>query len=57
MVELTKANGVNIYHSLTYLLEKLPDDGMSDTELEELVPWNKKVKAKIQHREENSNQL
>ena len=26
MVEMAKANGVNVYHYLTYLLEKLPDD-------------------------------
>ena len=34
MVEMAKANGVNVYHYLTYLLEKLPDDRMSDDELE-----------------------
>ena len=26
--------------NLTYLLEKLPDDRMSDDELELLAPWN-----------------
>ena len=30
MVEMAKANGVNVYHYLTYLLEKLPNDRMSD---------------------------
>ena len=40
MVEMAKANGVNVYHYLTYLLEKLPDDRMSDDELELLAPWN-----------------
>ena len=40
MVEMAKANGVNVYHYLTYLLEKLPDDWMSDDELELLAPWN-----------------
>lgn len=34
MVEMAKANGVNVYHYLTYLLEKLPDDRMSDDDLE-----------------------
>ena len=56
MVEMAKANGVNIYHYLTYLLEKLPDDSMSDNELDQLAPWNEKVKAEIGRRAENSNQ-
>ena len=56
MVEMAKANGVNVYHYLTYLLEKLPDDSMSDNELDQLAPWNEKVKAEIERRAENSNQ-
>ena len=32
MVEMAKANGVNVYHYLTYLLEKQLDDRMSDDE-------------------------
>lgn len=56
MVEMVKANGVNVYHYLTYLLEKLPDDSMSDNELDQLAPWNEKVKAEIGRRAENSNQ-
>ena len=47
MVEMAKANGVNVYHYLTYLLEKLPNDEMSDDELELLVPWNENVKIEI----------
>ncbi len=38
MVEMAKANGVNVYHYLTYLLEKLPEDRMNDDELELLAP-------------------
>ena len=53
MVEMAKANGVNVYHYLTYLLEKRPDDSMSDEEFEQLAPWNKEVKAEIKRREEN----
>jgi hypothetical protein len=45
MVEMAKANGVNVYHYLTYLLEKMPNDSMSDEELELLAPWNENVKA------------
>ena len=56
MVEMAKANGVNVYHNLTYLLEKLPDDRMSDDELELLVPWNETVKAGVERRANESNQ-
>ena len=56
MVEMAKANGVNVYHYLTYLLEKLPDNRMSDDELELLAPWNETVKAEIEHRANESNQ-
>ena len=44
MVEMAKANGVNVY--LTYLLEKMPSDRMSDEELELLAPWNENVKLR-----------
>ena len=55
MVEMAKANGVNVYHYLTYLLEKLPDDRMSDDELELQAPWNEIVKAEIEHLANESN--
>ena len=55
MVEMAKTNGVNVYHYLTYLLEKLPNDSMDDEELELLAPWNESVKAEIQKRAENTN--
>ena len=54
MVEIAKANGVNVY--LTYLLEKMPSDRMSDEELELLAPWNENVKTEIQHRVNNTDQ-
>ena len=56
MVEMAKVNGVNVYHYLTYLLEKLPNDRMSDEELELLAPWNEKVKAEIKRRASDGNQ-
>ena len=56
MVEMAKANGVNVYHYLTYLLEKLPNDKMSDEELELLAPWNENVKAEIKRRASDQNQ-
>ena len=56
MVEMAKANGVNVYHYLTYLLEKMPSNRMSDEELELLAPWNENVKTEIQHRVNNTDQ-
>lgn len=58
MVEMAKAKGVNVYHYLTYLLEKLPNDRMNDEELDRdrLAPWNKDVKTEIERRANNSNQ-
>ena len=47
MVEMAKVNGVNVYHYLTYLLEKLPYINMTDDELEVLAPWNESVKAEL----------
>ena len=38
------------------LLEKLPDDRMSDDELEFLAPWDETVKAEIERRANESNQ-
>jgi len=38
MVEMAKANGVNAYHYLTYLLEKLPNHRMSDEDVELRAP-------------------
>ena len=56
MVEMAKANGVNVYHYLTYLLEKMPNDSMSDEELELLAPWNADLKSEIERRAVSSNQ-
>ena len=56
MVEMAKANGVNVYHYLTYLLEKMPSDSMSDEELDLLAPRNENVKAEIQRRVNDTNQ-
>ena len=56
MAEMAKANGVNVYHYLTYLLEKLPDDRMRDDDLELLAPGNETVKAEIERRANESNQ-
>ena len=43
MVEMAKANELNIYKYLTYLLEHRPSEAMSDEQLEELTPWSEEV--------------
>ena len=48
MVETAKANGVNPYYYLQYLLEKYPSKLMSDEELEAMAPWNEAVKAEVE---------
>ncbi len=57
IVETAKANGVNIYYYLKYLLEKTPSDKMSVEELESLSPWNPDVKNEISCRAVESNDL
>lgn len=46
MVEMAKANDLNTYKYLTYLLSQRPDAKMSDEQLEQLAPWSETVKAK-----------
>lgn len=43
MVGMAKANELNIYKYLTYLLEHRPSEDMSDEQLEALTPWSKEV--------------
>ena len=43
MVEMAKANELNIYKYLTYLLEHRPSEDMLDEQLEALNPWSKEV--------------
>ncbi len=50
MAETAKANGVNPYHYLAFLLEKFPSPLMSEEELEALAPWNETVKAELKER-------
>lgn len=49
MVEMAKANELNIYKYLTYLLEKRPSKEMSDEQLEQLAPWSESTKAICQN--------
>ena len=49
MVEMAKANDLNTYKYLTYLLSQRPDDEMSDEQLEQLAPWSETAKANCQN--------
>lgn len=55
MVEMAKANKVNVYHYLTFLFDYQPNVQMTDEELEQLAPWNEDVKAEIQRRVDAQN--
>ncbi len=47
MVETAKANGVDVYLYLKYLLTKTPTDLTSDEELEKLCPWDPSCKEAL----------
>lgn len=55
MVEMAKANKVNVYHYLNYLFEHQPNERMTDDELDQLAPWNEEVKKEIQRRVDSQN--
>ena len=46
IVEIAKANDLNIYKYLSYLLEQRPSEDMTDDQLALLAPWNQDVKDK-----------
>lgn len=48
MVEMAKANDLNIYKYLEFLLAHRPSEAMTDEQLEELAPWSEKAKASCQ---------
>lgn len=43
MVEMAKANGLNIYKYLNHVLKHQPSASMNDDRLDELSPWSKSV--------------
>lgn len=55
IIEMAKANGVNVYHYLSYLFEKLPNSNRSGDDLELLAPWNNGVKEEIERRCSDAN--
>ena len=54
MIETAKANGVNPYYYLCYLLEHCPSSQMTDDELGSMAPWNKDVQDHIQRQAEEA---
>ncbi|MFR3343603.1 MAG: transposase domain-containing protein [Anaerobutyricum sp.] len=45
MVEMVKANDLNIYKYLAYLLDHRPSEEMPDDQREALTPWSENVQA------------
>lgn len=50
MVEMSKANDLNIYKYLTYILDHRPSKDMEDEQLALLAPWNEEVKNACSNR-------
>ena len=48
MVEMAKANDLNVYKYLEFLLAHRPNEAMTDEQLEDLAPWSIKAKASCQ---------
>ena len=46
---MAKANDLNVYKYLTYLLEQRPNESMSDEQLEKIAPWSEDVKQRCQN--------
>ena len=44
ILETARANGLNPYKYMEYILEARPDGRMTDKELETLSPWNENIK-------------
>ena len=40
MVEMAKAHSLNVEDYLVFLLNARPHNGMTDAELEQLMPWS-----------------
>ena len=45
MIETAKANGLDPRRYLQYLLDHRPNAGMTDAELDPLMPWSEEAKA------------
>ena len=45
LIETAKANNLNIYQYLSYVLEQRPNENWSDEQLAELAPWSEKLQT------------
>ncbi|MBS5364477.1 MAG: transposase domain-containing protein [Clostridium sp.] len=43
IAETALSNGLNVFKYIRYILEKRPNEEMSDNNLEKLLPWNEEV--------------
>ena len=50
LVETAKANGLNMYHYLWYLLEELPQTDLSEEAFEKYLPWNPELKTALEEK-------
>ena len=57
IVETAKANDVNVYHYIKYLLEILSSSALNESTFEKVAPWNPEVKAEIQRRIDEANKI
>ena len=49
LLETARANGINPYKYLEFLLESRPNEKMTDEQLDRLSPWNENVKQICQN--------
>ena len=49
LLEPARANGINPYKYLEFLLESRPNEKMTDEQLDSLSPWNENVKQICQN--------
>ena len=56
IVQTAKANDVNVYHYLCFLLDNAAGIVEKEADLEKYAPWNESVKKEIKRREEESRQ-
>lgn len=56
IVETAKANDVNVYHYIAFLLEKLSATELKEFDFESVCPWNQDVKNEVQQRVNKANE-
>ena len=56
IVETAKANDVNVYQYIAFLLEKLSATELKEFDFESVYPWNQAVKNEVQQRINKANE-